>query len=75
MRYFPEEYEAYARHEVSKAYSIDPVKCIGCTACSRVCPVGCIAGKVKEVHVIDDSACISCGACYTACKFDAVLKP
>ncbi len=75
MRYFPEEYEAYAKREVSKAYSIDPIKCIGCTACSRVCPVGCIAGKVKEVHVIDANACISCGACFTACKFDAVLKP
>ncbi|MGL5760219.1 MAG: NADH-ubiquinone oxidoreductase-F iron-sulfur binding region domain-containing protein, partial [Cetobacterium sp.] len=26
-------------------------KCVGCTACARVCPVACIDGKVKERHV------------------------
>jgi NADH:ubiquinone oxidoreductase subunit F (NADH-binding)/(2Fe-2S) ferredoxin/NAD-dependent dihydropyrimidine dehydrogenase PreA subunit len=75
MTYFREEYEAFARREVSKSYKIDAEKCIGCTACARVCPVECISGKVKEAHVIDESACIACGACFTACKFDAVVKP
>ena len=75
MKYFPEEYERYAKHEVNKAYAINPEKCIGCTKCARSCPVSCISGKVKEVHVIDESKCIACGACFTACPFQAIVKP
>ena len=83
LHYF---YDEYIAHIVDKScpaksckallkYSIDEKKCIGCTACARVCPVSCIAGKPKELHIIDQSKCISCGACYDACKFDAVIRP
>ena len=46
--------------------------CKGCTACARVCPIGCISGKVKEPHIIDQDRCIKCGSCYNACKFKAI---
>ncbi len=82
MHFFMNEYEAHINDKkcltgTCKAlakYSINE-KCIGCTACVKVCPVDCIKGKVKEMHVIDQDACIACGACYDVCKFDAVVKP
>ncbi|WP_092591804.1 NADH-ubiquinone oxidoreductase-F iron-sulfur binding region domain-containing protein [Acidaminobacter hydrogenoformans] len=83
MKYFREEYENHVFNKrcatgsckALAKYSIIADKCIGCTACVRVCPVNCISGKVKEPHVIDQEKCISCGACFTACKFSAILKP
>jgi NADH:ubiquinone oxidoreductase subunit F (NADH-binding)/(2Fe-2S) ferredoxin len=75
MHYFRQEYLDYVTGKKKTKYSIDPDKCIGCTACARKCPVDCISGEVKKPHIIDEDACIACGACYDACKFDAVLKP
>ena len=83
LKYFREEYEDHINKKYCKTgkckklvkYSIDPEKCVGCTACARVCPVECIEGSPKKVHVIDQEKCIKCGACYDACKFDAVIKP
>ncbi|QWC00291.1 4Fe-4S binding protein [Mycoplasmatota bacterium] len=75
MKYFREEYEAYAYRTKKTKYSIDPKLCVGCTKCARNCPVECIEGNVREVHYIDETKCIACGACYEACPVNAVLKP
>ncbi|MGX4601464.1 NADH-ubiquinone oxidoreductase-F iron-sulfur binding region domain-containing protein [Faecalimicrobium sp. JNUCC 81] len=48
--------------------------CKGCTKCSKVCPAGCITGKVKEKHSIDITKCLKCGACMDSCKFKAIIK-
>lgn len=47
-------------------------KCIGCTACARVCPVNCISGKLKEKHTIDIDKCTHCGQCVAACPVGAI---
>ena len=47
-------------------------KCIGCGACSSVCPFSAIK-IVDKLAVIDLDKCNLCGACVSACKFEAIL--
>jgi thioredoxin reductase/Pyruvate/2-oxoacid:ferredoxin oxidoreductase delta subunit len=52
---------------------IDPVKCLGCGACTRVCPEGDIIGMINgKAELIEPSHCIGHGACKTACPRDAI---
>jgi len=82
LKFFRDEYVAHVVDKKCPAgvckkllsYEIDPVKCKGCTACARKCPVGAISGAVKEPHVIDKSKCIKCGVCMETCKFGAISK-
>lgn len=53
-------------------YEINPDSCVGCTACSRNCPVGAIEGEKKQPHSINQEICIKCGACIEKCKFNAI---
>jgi NADH:ubiquinone oxidoreductase subunit F (NADH-binding)/(2Fe-2S) ferredoxin/Pyruvate/2-oxoacid:ferredoxin oxidoreductase delta subunit len=82
MHYFKDEYEAHVLDKTCPAgvcknlitYKIDKEKCVGCTACARVCPVEAISGSIKNPHEIDQEKCIKCGACYATCRFGAIEK-
>ena len=82
LRYFKNEYIAHVKDKRCPAgvcqdlltYKIIDIKCKGCTACARGCPVGAISGTVKQPHSIDTTKCIKCGACMAKCKFGAIIK-
>ena len=71
LRYFKNEYIAHVK---DLTYKIIDLRCKGCTACARGCPVGAISGTVKQPHSIDTTKCIKCGACMAKCKFGAIIK-
>jgi NADP-reducing hydrogenase subunit HndC len=82
IRNFRDEYVAHVVEKRCPAgvcknllrYSIDPEKCKGCSACSRVCPAEAISGVVRSPFTIDPSKCIKCGSCMEKCKFGAISK-
>lgn len=52
---------------------IDPVKCVGCGACTHACPEGKIIGMIGgKAQLIDPGSCIGHGACQTACPVGAI---
>lgn len=82
IKYFRNEYEAHIIDKKCPAkecvqlltYSINPDVCIGCTLCSKKCPVGAISGQLKSVHIINTDKCVKCGQCMCTCKFGAISR-
>jgi NADH-quinone oxidoreductase subunit F len=82
IRFYEDEYRAHIYEKKCPShvckhlltYTINPDKCVGCTACARQCPVQAISGEVKKTHVIDVNKCIKCGSCFDTCRFGAIRK-
>lgn len=81
LRYFRDEYIEHIKEHKCRAgvckslakYVITD-KCVGCSACSRKCPVNAISGEIKKKFNIDQEKCIKCGTCKETCKFGAIVK-
>ena len=49
----------------------EPDACIGCGACTEICPVNAVAMD-DELLQVDMDWCIGCGVCMTVCPEDAI---
>ncbi|MDP0506092.1 MAG: NADH-quinone oxidoreductase subunit NuoF [Fusobacterium sp. JB019] len=81
LKQFADEYLEHVQDKKCRAGVCEDIvtyvinnNCIGCTACSRICPANAIKGEIREKHEIDNEICIKCGACYDICKFQAIDK-
>jgi ferredoxin len=52
--------------------SLDADTCVGCGACTAVCPHGVLAMEEKAVRIVDKDGCIECGACAVNCPTEAI---
>lgn len=52
---------------------IDPVNCIQCDKCARVCRFGAISVKNRQ-YVIDPLSCEGCGYCARVCPTETIIN-
>jgi len=80
IRYFRNEYEAHIKDKACHTkvcpdlfhFKIDKSRCIGCSLCSRKCPVNCISGSREDKYTIGQVDCVKCGNCQDVCPVKAI---
>ncbi|MDP3040033.1 MAG: NADH-quinone oxidoreductase subunit NuoF [Deltaproteobacteria bacterium] len=80
LKYFRPEFEDHIDQKRCPAgvctalihYSIAEESCVGCGACTKICPTKAIAGEKKQSHRIIPELCSQCGSCRDVCKMNAV---
>ena len=50
----------------------EPEKCVGCGACSAVCPHAVFVQQNGKAEMADRGACMECGACMINCPTQAI---
>ncbi|MDR1795391.1 MAG: 4Fe-4S binding protein [Erysipelotrichaceae bacterium] len=48
--------------------------CVGCGACTGVCPVSALTIGDDGKATCDESLCIDCGACVGTCPVEAISQ-
>lgn len=51
---------------------LDPETCVGCGACTLVCPHRVFAAGNGKVRIVDLNGCMECGACVKNCPTGAL---
>jgi ferredoxin len=51
---------------------LDAEACVGCGACTLVCPHGVLAMNGRKVGIVDLNGCMECGACARNCPSGAL---
>lgn len=52
--------------------NVEQSKCLGCGACTGVCPAQAIAIDASGKAAVDASKCVGCGACAGVCPAQAI---
>jgi len=52
--------------------ALDPEACVGCRACTQVCPHGVLVMENGKAVIVDRDGCMECGACSANCPTAAV---
>lgn len=54
--------------------TVDKEICIGCGACTGVCPTGAMSLDEEGKAGCDPELCIDCGACVATCPVSAITQ-